>query len=46
MFTSFLIDITNIIDFSEFYKFSDIYLKYLIIISNSIFKPSWRLNED
>ena len=45
-FTSFLIDTTNIIDFFDSCKFSDICLKLLTFISNSIFKPPWRLNGD
>lgn len=42
----FFIDVTNIIAFFVSAKFSDVYLKLLTFISNSIFKPPWRLNGD
>ena len=38
--------ITNIRVFFVSAKFSDIYLLFLTLISNSIFKPPWRLNGD
>lgn len=46
MFTSFLIDIANILISFVSAKFSDIYLLFLTLIIISIFKPPWRLNGD
>lgn len=46
MFTSFLIDIANILISFVSAKFSDIYFSDLIFINNSIFEPPWRLNGD
>ena len=46
MFTSFLIDTTNIIVFFDSTKFSVICLKLLTFISNSIFKHARRLSAD
>lgn len=37
---------TNILVFFVSAKFSDTYLLFLTLISNSIFKPPWRLNGD
>lgn len=46
MLPPFFIDTTNILVFFDSAKFSDICLKHLTLISNSIFKPPWRLNGD
>ena len=46
MLPPFFIDTTNIIVFFVSAKFSDIYFLLLTLISNSIFKPPWRLNGD